>query len=74
MRRCMAYNVAVDFAMAFVSDEEPDTIVVADLVLHDLRSTVLQDHDAVAFVLRNLVLRDLRHRRDAHDPIVLSIE
>jgi hypothetical protein len=45
----------MDVAITFVSDEEADTIVICDLVLDDFGSTVLEDHDAIAFVLGDRV-------------------
>jgi hypothetical protein len=66
-----SYNIAMYLTVAFIPDEQSDPIVIANLVLHDFRPAVLKDHDSVAFVLRDLILRNLRNRSDAHDSIIL---
>ena len=58
--------------MALVPHEDADAIVVRDDVLNHLRPAVLEDHDAVALVLVDLVVLDDGYGRDADDAVVLE--
>jgi hypothetical protein len=63
-----------DFSMTFVSHKKPDPVVAGNGVIDDPGSAVLEDHDAVAFVLVNLVILNEWNRGDADDAVVLEKE